>query len=120
MSPIIYPVVDFFLLGFIAACSLVAGLFFFKFWRSTRDPLFLAFLVFFVVQGCTNAAILSLEHPNQGNLLVFVIRLLSVLLVVGAILWKNLERAEHHNLKPDLPRSPLSHPPAPESDNCQP
>jgi hypothetical protein len=92
MSPITHPVVDFFMLGFIAACSLVAGLFFFKFWRSTRDPLFLAFLVFFVVQGCTNAAILSLEHPNEGNLIVFVVRLLSVLVVLGAILRKNLAR----------------------------
>ena len=92
MSPITHPIVDFFLLGFVAACSLVSGLFFFRFWRSTRDPLFLAFLVFFVVQGSTNAAILSLAHPNQGNVLVFVIRLLSVLLVLGAILWKNMAR----------------------------
>lgn len=93
MSPITHPILDFFLLGFIAACSWVAGLYFFKFWRSTRDPLFLAFLVFFVVQGSTNAAILSLAHPNEGNVIVFAVRLLSVLVVLAAILWKNLARS---------------------------
>ncbi|MGA9586701.1 MAG: DUF5985 family protein [Terracidiphilus sp.] len=93
MSPIIHPIVDFFLLGFIAACSLVAGLFFFRFWRSTRDPLFLAFLIFFVVEGCTNAAILSLAHPNEGNAIVFAFRLLSVVVVLAAILWKNMVKS---------------------------
>ena len=90
LDGISHPTFDFFLLGFIAACSLVAGLFFLKFWRSTRDPLFLAFLVFFVVQGFTNAVIIGLPHPNEGNLVVFVIRLLSVLVVLAAILAKNI------------------------------
>ena len=90
MSPILYPNLDYFLLGFIAACSLVAGVFFLRFYRSTRDPLFLAFLIFFVVQGCTNAATLELSHPNIGTPMIFLIRLLSVLVVLGAILWKNL------------------------------
>jgi hypothetical protein len=92
MSPIDHPVLDYFLLGFIAACSLVAGLFFLRFYRSTRDPLFLAFLIFFVVQGCTNAAILELPHPNIGTPMIFLIRLLSVLVVLAAILWKNLAK----------------------------
>jgi hypothetical protein len=92
MSPITYPNLDYFLLGFIAACSLVAGLFFLRFYRSTRDPLFLAFLVFFVVQGCTNTAILELAQPNLGTPMIFLIRLLSVLVVLVAILWKNLAK----------------------------
>lgn len=92
LSPITHPVLDVFLLGFIAACSLVAGLYFLKFWRSTRDPLFLAFLIFFVVQGFTNAAILQLPHPNEGSPVVFVVRLLSVLVVLVAILAKNIAR----------------------------
>lgn len=87
-----YPNLDYFLLGFIAACSLVAGLYFLRFYRSTRDPLFLAFLVFFVVQGCTNVAILELSHPNLGSPMVFLTRLLSVLVVLAAILWKNVAK----------------------------
>ena len=92
VSPILYPNLDYFLLGFIAACSLVAGLFFLRFYRSARDPLFLAFLVFFVVQGCTNAATLELSRPNIGAPMIFLIRLLSVLVVLAAILWKNLAK----------------------------
>ena len=92
LEAIQHPTLDIFLLGFIAACSLVAGLFFLKFWRSTRDPLFLAFLVFFVVQGFTNAAILRLPHPNEGSLAVYAIRLLSVLVVLVAFVAKNLAR----------------------------
>lgn len=89
-APIVHPMLDFFLLGFIAACSLVGGLFFLRFWRSTHDPLFLAFMIFFVVQGLSNAAILGLPHPNEGNPVLFIVRLLSVLVVLAAILAKNL------------------------------
>jgi len=92
MTPITYPNLDYFLLGFIVACSLVAGLFFLRFYRVTRDPLFLAFLIFFVVQGCTNAVVLELPHPNIGTPMIFLVRLLSVLVVLVAILWKNLAK----------------------------
>ncbi len=92
MSPLVFPNLDFFLLGFIAASSLVAGLFFLRFYRSTRDPLFLAFLIFFVVQGCTNAVALELSQPNMGTPMIFLVRLLSVLVVLVAIVWKNLAR----------------------------
>ena len=88
----LYPNLDYFLLGFIAACSIAVGLFFLRFYRSTRDPLFLAFLVFFVVQGCTNAATLELSQPNLGTPMIFLVRLLSVLVVLVAILWKNLAK----------------------------
>lgn len=92
MSPMQYPNLDYFLLGFIAACSLVAGIFFLRFYRVTRDPLFLAFLIFFVVQGCTNAVVLELPQPNIGTPMIFLVRLLSVLVVLAAILWKNLAK----------------------------
>lgn len=92
MSPIAFPNLDNFLLGFIAGCSLVAGIFFLRFYRATRDPLFLAFLIFFVVQGCTNAVVLELPQPNIGTPMIFFVRLLSVLVVLAAILWKNLAK----------------------------
>jgi uncharacterized membrane protein HdeD (DUF308 family) len=93
VNAIANPNLDFFLLGFIAACSLVAGLFFLRFYRATRDPLFLAFLIFFVVQGCTNTVTLELTHPNIGTPMIFLTRLLSVLVVLAAILWKNLAKS---------------------------
>lgn len=90
MSPIGHPLLDYFLLGFIAACSLVAGLFFLRFWRSTRDPLFIAFAAFFVIQGGSNIAAVSLlPHPNEGSVWLFLLHLLSILGLLAAILWKN-------------------------------
>lgn len=89
MSPMTHPIVDFFLLGFIAACSLVTAAFFLKYWRDARDALFLAFAAFFGIQGIVHSAALLLSRPNEGNVWLFVMRLLAVLSVLGAILWKN-------------------------------
>jgi len=89
VSPITHPLADWFLLGFISASSLAASLFFFKFWRDTRDFLFLAFAIFFLVQGGLKTAIGGLPHPNQGHLWIYLLRLTSVLFVIFAILWKN-------------------------------
>jgi uncharacterized membrane protein HdeD (DUF308 family) len=92
MSPITHPLMDTFLLGFIAACSLVAGLFFLRFWRSTQDLLFLAFAAFFLIQGIRSTVVVSLSHPNEASPWLFLLHLLSVLVVLGAILRKNYGR----------------------------
>ena len=92
MSPILHPVLDTFLLGFVTAASLFAGLFFLRFWRETRDVLFLSFSAFFLIQGGLSAAVVHLPEPNTGPAWVFVMRLVSVAGVLGAILWKNAGR----------------------------
>lgn len=89
LTPISHPEADLFLHGFIAACSLVAGLFFLRFWRQTQDTLFLAFVVFFVIQGLSTTYVISYSHPNIGSLWLFALRLFSVLVVLAAILKKN-------------------------------
>lgn len=91
LSPLVHPRFDIFLLGFIVAASLVAVLYFLRFWKSTRDSLFLAFAVFFAVQSVSHFAVLGLEHPNEGSFWLFLIRLLSVLGILAAILWKNVK-----------------------------
>lgn len=88
--PLAHPTLDVFLLGFITGCSFVALLFFLRFWRTSRDPLFLAFASFFLVQSFRESAVLGLRYPNEGNSWLFLIRLLSVMIVLAAILWKNL------------------------------
>jgi hypothetical protein len=80
-----------FLIGVISACSLVAGLFFLKFWRRTRDFLFLAFGVAFLVQGADSAAVMLVPKPNEGTPAIYVVRLLMSLLILAAIVKKNLE-----------------------------
>lgn len=90
LAPLAHPVLDSFLLGFVSASCLVAALFFLRFWRSTRDTLFMAFTIFFAIEGANDAYVLTLPHPNQGSLAVTLVRLLAVLGILAAILWKNV------------------------------
>ena len=78
-----------FLIGVIATSSLAAGLFFLKFWRRTRDGFFLAFAASFIIEGLNRSALLFMDKPNEGSPWIYLIRLLSLLLILGAILHKN-------------------------------
>lgn len=93
IAPIAHLRLDMFLLGYIASASVAVALFFLRFWKETRDFLFMAFAVFFIVQGLTRAFVLSAENPNQVIDWVFALRLLAVLVVISAILRKNSSRA---------------------------
>jgi len=81
--------VEGFLLGTIVTASLAAGAFFLKFWRKTRDRLFLGFAAAFVIEGLNRLAFLGLDQPNEGTPLVYTIRLFSYLLILAAIIDKN-------------------------------
>ena len=78
-----------FLLGVVATCSLTAGIFFLKFWRRGRDPFFLAFAAAFLIEGLNRAAVLLLSKPSEGNFWIYLVRLFSYLLILWAILHKN-------------------------------
>jgi len=78
-----------FLLGAIAAMSLTAGAFFLKFWRRTRDILFLAFATAFIIEGFNRIGVLLLERPNEGHPLIYMVRFLAFLLILAAIINKN-------------------------------
>jgi hypothetical protein len=78
-----------FLLGVIVACSLAAGAFFLKFWKRTRDSLFLAFGAAFLIEGLNRAGFLFVEHPNEGSPTIYTVRLLAFLLILAAIVRKN-------------------------------
>jgi hypothetical protein len=93
IAPIAHLRLDMFLLGYIAAGSAVVALFFLRFWKETRDFLFMGFAIFFAVQGGTRALSLSEENPNLVIDWVYALRLLAVLLVVAAILRKNARSA---------------------------
>ncbi len=84
--------VDGFLLGVIATASLTAGLYFLKFWRSTRDSFFLSFAASFILEGCNRSAVLFMEKPNEATPWYYLVRLLSLLLILAAILKKNYGR----------------------------
>ena len=92
LAPVGHPSVDLYLIGFTTACAVIASLFFLRFWRETRDVLFLGFAVFFFMQAASDAYVASLNHPNEGNVLAFLMRFVSRIAVLAAILWKNTAR----------------------------
>ena len=81
---------DLMLLGAIAMGSLVAGLFFLRFWRDTGDRLFLFFAISFLVEGINRAALGLSADPNEGRPFFYFVRFLSFLLILIGIVQKNL------------------------------
>jgi hypothetical protein len=81
-----------FLLGVIACSSVVAGMHFLNFWRQTRDILFLAFGVAFVVEGINRASLLLIDEPSRGHVVVYLVRLSCYLLILSAIIFRNRRR----------------------------
>jgi hypothetical protein len=82
-----------FIAGAISAGYLAVSLLFLKFWRRTRDGLFLAFAAAFVLLA-TNQAIPALaDIPSENLSGVYLLRLAAFLLIIWAILRKNMRRS---------------------------
>ena len=83
-----------FLSGVIAMGHATAGLFFLRFWRNSRDRLFLYFALSFLVQaGHRIYAALSIANsPAEDNALHYTIRLLAYALILWAVLEKNFSK----------------------------
>ena len=78
-----------FLSGAVAFGFLVCGLFFLRYWWRTRDELFLAFALAFVLLG-TGQGVLALANiPTEERGSIFLIRLAAFLLILIAIYRKN-------------------------------
>jgi len=77
------------MIGAIAAASLATGLFFFRFWRSTRDRFFLFFALSFFIDAIDRLLLgtntLSAEDEPQ----YYLVRLVAYGLILYAILDKN-------------------------------
>ncbi len=81
--------IEYFLLGVIATSSITATMFFFKFWKRTRDALFLCFGIAFLIEGLNRIAILRSDHPNEASPWIYVVRLAAYLIILAGILRKN-------------------------------
>jgi uncharacterized membrane protein HdeD (DUF308 family) len=71
-----------FLLGMIATSSIIAGAFFLRFWRDTRDSLFLSFAIAFIAEGLNRCTMLLLKQPNEGSPWNYIVRLFAFLLIL--------------------------------------
>ena len=85
-----------FLSGVIAAGFLVASAFFFRFWKSTRDWLFatfgLSFILFALGQLAASIAQLSVAREDDYSW-VYLFRLAGFIMLIVAIVWKNVPRS---------------------------
>jgi hypothetical protein len=57
--------------------------------RRTRDTLFLCFAAAFAIEGVNRIAFLFVDHPDEGNPILYTVRLFSYLLILAAIVNKN-------------------------------
>jgi len=78
-----------YLLGALAMACLVAAMFFFRFFRDTRDRLFCWFGLSFLIEGL-NRSLAALEVFTADDPLYYGIRLGAYALILWAIVEKNL------------------------------
>jgi hypothetical protein len=82
------------LTGGVAMASLVATLFFLRFWRQTRDSFFLLFAVAFAIDAVSRF-VLGLAHvPDEMEPFYYVPRLITFGLIILAIVQKNRPRKQ--------------------------
>ena len=78
-----------FLSGAVALAFLVCGLFFLRFWRRTREELFLAFALAFALLGVGQTVLALANIPTEERGSLYLIRLTAFLLILFAIYRKN-------------------------------
>jgi hypothetical protein len=78
-----------FLMGAIGMASLVAALYFLRFWRDTGDRLFAIFAAAFVVLAVTRLGLALSAEPTEGLTPWYWGRLAAFVLILLAILDKN-------------------------------
>ncbi|MES2304272.1 MAG: DUF5985 family protein [Gemmatimonadota bacterium] len=79
-----------FLAGAVTTTYIIAGVFFLKFWRRTRDRLFLSFAGAFLLLALNQALadLIEVDDPRRG--LAYLLRVVGFLLILYAIAEKNL------------------------------
>lgn len=79
-----------FMQGAILACSLVATLFFLRFWRQTKDSLFAYFAASFLLLGLVRISLTFLTEEAKTGM--YLLRFVAFLLIIFAIIDKNRPR----------------------------
>jgi hypothetical protein len=90
MTPEQINVLNGFFNGVIVMGHASAGLFFLRFWRKIHDRLFLMFAIAFWLLGIIRIAMVILEEPGEEHYLLYWFRLAAYLLILAAIVDKNL------------------------------
>lgn len=80
--------------GFLGAAFLVCALFFLRFWRSTKDGLFAAFAFAFGLLSLQQFLTTFLGLPEEDRSWVYLLRLAAFVIVIIAIMRKNLQKRD--------------------------
>jgi hypothetical protein len=75
--------------GVVAALSLVAALFFLRFWRRTGDRFFLLFALAFAIDGASRLVVAAIHLPDEFEPYSYVPRLVTFALIIAAVVLKN-------------------------------
>lgn len=81
-----------FLAGAIVMGFAVAALMFLKFWKRTREGLFLAFSGSFLLLGVTQALLTLGDFHAEERSWLYLVRLAAFLLILFAMWWQNRRR----------------------------
>ena len=76
--------------GMIAMGFAVCAVFFLRFWRRTRDSLFLVFSIAFLLLAFNQALTTLLGLPLEERSWLYLLRLAAFLIIIGAIVRKNI------------------------------
>lgn len=82
---------DIFLCGMITAGNWVAAVIFLRFWRQTRDRLFLFFSLAFIVFGFSRMPRAFLNPDSAWVIYLYVVRFIAFASLLLAIIDKNLQ-----------------------------
>lgn len=85
------------ILGAVVFAELIASLFFLKSWKTTRDNFFLFFALSFVLDAASRILLTITDRTTDMTNtdyapLVYIVRLLSFLLIIFAIVQKNRQK----------------------------
>jgi hypothetical protein len=72
-----------------AMCALGVATFYLRFWRQTRDRLFLLFALAFLLLAANWGGLAILEPSEESRHLIYLLRLAAFLVLVVAIVDKN-------------------------------
>ena len=80
--------------GAIAMASFVIALFFLRFWRRSSDRLFAFFAVAFAIMGLSRLTLTLMALPDEAQLAIRLLRVLSFVIILWAIIDKNRRPAD--------------------------
>jgi hypothetical protein len=77
------------LYGIVVAEALVAALFFVRFWRQSKDRLFVYFAAAFAILAINWFLLAFVPPENEARTIIFILRLVAFVLIIVAIVEKN-------------------------------